>query len=182
MSSQSFRRAVLLLAVAVIVAGIVPALHFYRNVVSHVSTDDAYVDGTVALVSSRVSGTVIDVYVEDNWTVKQGQLLLNLDPRDFQVRVAQAEAQLERARQSVDEMYSGVDAASAGVHLADSQLTQAQIDYDRAKTLKDQGVASLESYDQAQTALKVAVANQALAAHQFEQARAALGQEVGKDH
>lgn len=182
MSSQLFRRTLLVLAVALIVAGIVPALHFYRNFVSHVSTDDAYVDGTVALVSSRVSGTVIDVYVEDNWSVKQGQLLLKLDPRDFQVRVAQAQAQLERARQSVDEMYSGVDAASAGVHLADSQLGQAQIDYDRAKTLKDQGVASLESYDQAQTALKVAVANKALAAHQLEQARAALGQEVGKDH
>jgi membrane fusion protein (multidrug efflux system) len=182
MSSQIFRRALLVLAVIALAAGVMPALRFYRNFVTHVSTDDAYVDGTVALVSSRVSGTVIDLYVQDNWTVKEGQLLLKLDPRDFEVRVAQAEAQLARARQSVDEMYSGVDAATAGVRLAESQLTMAQTDYQRAKALKEQGVASLESYDQAETALRVAVANKALASHQLEQARAALGQEVGKDH
>jgi membrane fusion protein (multidrug efflux system) len=182
MSSQNVRRALVALAIIVVAAGILPGLRFYRRFVTHVSTDDAYVDGTVALVSSRVSGTVIDVYVQDNWTVKEGQLLVKLDPRDFEVRVAQAEAQLERARQSVDEMYSGVDAASAGVKLADSQLGQAQIDYERAKTLKEQGVASLQAYDQADTALKVAVANKALAGHQLAQARAALGQDVGKDH
>ncbi len=159
-----------------------PALRFYRNFETHVSTDDAYVDGTVALVSSRVSGTVTNVYVEDNWTVKEGQLLFSLDPRDFEVRVAQAQAQLERARQTVDEMYSGVQAADSGVRLAESQLGQAKIDFERTKTLKEQGVASLEASDQAETALKVAVANQALATNQRDQARAALGQEVGKDH
>ncbi len=182
MNSQLFRRALVVLVIVLIAVGIMPVLRFYRAFTTHVSTDDAYVDGTVALVSSRVSGTVVDVYVEDNWNVKEGQLLIELDPRDFQVRVAQAQAQLERARQSVDEMYSGVDAANAGVRLADSQLSQAQIDYGRAKTLKEQGVASLETYDQAQTALKVALANKALAAHQLAQARAALGQEIGQDH
>ena len=182
MSSQLFRRALLVLVIVAIAASILPGLRFYRTFVTHVSTDDAYVDGTVALVSSRVSGTVVDLYVQDNWTVKEGQLLLKLDPRDFEVRVAQAEAQLERARQSVDEMYSGVDAATAGVRLADSQLTMAQTDFNRARTLKDQGGASLESYDQAETALKVAVANKALATHQLAQAQAALGHEVGKDH
>jgi len=182
MSSQLFRRALLVLAIVAVAAAIMPGLRFYRTFVTHVSTDDAYVDGTVALVSSRVSGTVVDLYVQDNWTVKEGQLLLKLDPRDFEVRVAQAQAQLERARQSVDEMYSGVDAATAGVRLADSQLTMAQTDFNRQKTLKEQGVASLESYDQAETALKVAIANKALAGNQLDQARAALGQEVGKDH
>jgi membrane fusion protein (multidrug efflux system) len=182
MNSQLFRRALLVLVIVAIAAGIVPAIHFYRNFVTHVSTDDAYVDGTVALVSSRVSGTVSAVYVQDNWQVKEGQLLLQLDPRDFEVRVAQAEAQLERARQTVDEMYSGVEAATAGVRLAESQLNQAKIDFERARALKEQGVASLESYDQAQTALRIALANKALAAHQLEQARAALGHEVGKDH
>ncbi|MGO9449867.1 MAG: efflux RND transporter periplasmic adaptor subunit [Candidatus Binataceae bacterium] len=182
MRSQLFRRALLVLAVIVIAAGIMPALRFYRNFETHVSTDDAYVDGTVALVSSRVSGTVTNVYVEDNWTVKEGQLLFSLDPRDFEVRVAQAQAQLERARQTVDEMYSGVQAADSGVRLAESQLGQAKIDFERTKTLKEQGVASLEASDQAETALKVAVANQALATNQRDQARAALGQEVGKDH
>jgi membrane fusion protein, multidrug efflux system len=183
MRSQIFRRALIVVAVLALAAGVVPALHYYRYFESHVSTDDAYVDGTVALVSARVSGTVTNLYVEDNWTVKEGQLLLTLDPRDFEVRVDQAEAQLERAKQSVDQLYQQVDSAEAGVRLAESQLNQARIDYSRALELKKQGVVSAEYYDQSQTALRVSMANQALARHQLEQAKAALGSEAGNtDH
>jgi membrane fusion protein (multidrug efflux system) len=178
MRSQLFRRALIVVVVLALAAAVVPALHYYRYFESHVSTDDAYVDGTVALVSSRVAGTVTNLYVEDNWTVRDGQLLLTLDPRDFQVRVDQARAQLERAKQNVDQLYQGVDAAGAGVKLAQSQLNQARIDYSRAVELKKQGVVSLEYYDQTQTALRVAMANEALAEHQLAQARAALGPEV----
>ena len=136
MNSQLVRRVVLVVVIIAIAVAAVPAYHYYRYIESHVSTDDAYVDGTVALVSSRVAGTVTNVYVEDNWTVKEGQLLLTLDPRDFEVKVEQAQAQLERARQSVDELYAGVQAARSGVSLVQSQLKQAKIDYERAKSLE----------------------------------------------
>src|SRR5208282_5311084 len=182
MNSQLARR--VLLAVAIIVvaaAAAIPGFHYYRYIESHVSTDDAYVDGTVALVSSRVAGTVTNVYVEDNWTVKEGQLLLTLDPRDFDVRVEQAQAQLERARQSVDQLYALVEAARSGVSLTGSQRKQAQIDFDRAKSLKEQGVVSIQQYDQANTGLRVAIADEALAEHQLTQAEAALGS-PGDDH
>ena len=152
-----------------------PPITTISYIESHVSTDDAYVDGTVALVSSRVAGTVTNVYVEDNWTVKEGQLLLTLDPRDFEVKVAQAEAQLDRARQSVDELYAGVQAARSGVSLVQSQLKQAKIDYERAKSLKEQGVVSAQQYDQANTGMRIAQADEALAEHQLTQAQAALG-------
>ena len=102
-------------------------------------------------------------------------MLLTLDPRDFEVRVDQAQAQLERARQSVDELYAGVAAARSGVSLVASQLKQAQIDFERAKSLKEQGVVSAEQYDQADTGLRIAVADEALAEHQLTQAEAALG-------
>ena len=175
MNSQLVRRVLLAVAIIVAAAAAIPGFHYYRYIESHVSTDDAYVDGTVALVSSRVAGTVTNVYVEDNWTVKEGQLLLTLDSRDFDVRVEQAQAQLERARQSVDELYAVVDAARAGVALTVSELKQAQIDFVRAKSLKEQGVVSIEQYDQANTALRVAMADEALAEHQLTQAQAALG-------
>jgi membrane fusion protein, multidrug efflux system len=176
MTSQLVRRILLVVAIlAVAAAAAVPGFHYYRYLESHVSTDDAYVDGTVALVSSRVAGTVSNVYVEDNWSVKEGQLLLTLDPRDFEVKVEQAQAQLERTRQSVDELYAQVEAARSGVSLITSQLKQAQIDFARAKSLKEQGVVSAEQYDQANTALRVATADRALAEHQLAQAQAALG-------
>jgi membrane fusion protein, multidrug efflux system len=175
MNSQLVRRVLLVVVIIAAAAAAIPGYRYYQYIESHVSTDDAYADGTVALVSSRVAGSVTNVYVEDNWTVKESQLLLTLDPRDFEVRVEQAQAQLERARQSVDELYAGVAAARSGVQLVASQLKQAQIDFARAKSLKEQGVVSAEQYDQANTGLRIAMADEALAEHQLTQAEAALG-------
>ena len=169
------RIVLVVVAVVVVLAAIYPAYHYYLYFQSHVSTDDAYVDGSVSLVSSRISGTVTKLYVMENWGAKAGDLLLTLDPRDYEVRVAQAEAQLARARQSVDELYAQLQAAEAGVNLAGSQLREAQLDYNRAKALREQNVVSTQFYDQATTAMRVAVADQALAEHQLQQARAALG-------
>ena len=167
-----------MVVIIAIAAAVIPAYHYYQYIESHVSTDDAYVDGTVALVSSRVNGTVTNVYVEDNWTVKEGDLLLTLDPRDYDVRIEQAQAQLDRAKQTIDELYSQVGAAKSGVALAGSQLKQARIDFNRAKSLKEQGVVSSAQYDQAETGLKIASADEALSEHQLRQAEAALGSET----
>jgi membrane fusion protein (multidrug efflux system) len=177
MNSQILRRVLLVVVIVAMAAAALPAFHYYEYIESHVTTDDAYADGTVALVSSRVAGTVTNVYVEDNWTVKESDLLLTLDPRDFDVRVEQAQAQLDRAKQSVDELYSQVGAAKSGVSLAASQMKQARIDFERAKSLKNQGVVSSAQYDQADTGLKIAIADEALAEHQLQQAQAALGSE-----
>jgi membrane fusion protein (multidrug efflux system) len=181
MNSSLFRRALLVVVIILIAAAAIPAYNYYQYVETHVTTDDAYVDGTVALVSSRISGTVTGVYVEDNWRVKEGDLLLTLDPRDLQVRVDQAQAQLDRAKQTVDELYQQVQAARAGVSLAGSQANQAKIDFERAKSLKQQGVVSNAQYDQANTGLRIASADEALAQHQLAQAQAALGSE-NADH
>jgi membrane fusion protein (multidrug efflux system) len=165
----------LVVAVVVVLIAIYPAFHYYEYFESHVSTDDAYIDGSVSLVSSRIPGTVAKLYVMENWGVKAGDLLLTLDPRDYQVRMAQAEAQLARAKQSVDELYAQLQAAEAGVSLAGSQLRETQLDFNRAKALREQNVVSTQFYDQATTAMRVALADQALAEHQLQQARAALG-------
>jgi len=171
---------IILLSIVVVVAlaAIYPSYRYYQYFESHVSTDDAYIDGSVSLVSSRIPGTVAKLFVMENWGVKASDLLLTLDPRDYQVRVAQAEAQLARARQSVDELYAQLQAAEAGVNLAGSQLRETQLDYNRAKALREQNVVSTQFYDQATTAMRVAVADQALAEHQLQQARAALGGDI----
>ena len=169
------RKLLLAILIIILIVAIKPAWHYYAYLASHVATDDAYVDGTIALVSSRVPGSVVRLFVEDNWKVEGGQPLLILDPRDYQARVDEAEAQLARAKQSVDQLFAQLDAASAGLKLADSQLHQANIDYQRARKLAHEGVVSREYYDQAETGQRVALADRALAGHQVEQARAALG-------
>ena len=172
------RKILLVVIVIALLIAIVPAYHYYQYFSTHVSTDDAYVDGSIALISSRIPGTVRRLYVMENWHVNAGDPLLELDPRDYQVRYDQAQAQLERARQSVDQNLAQLEAAEAGERLADSQLNQAKIDFDRAKSLRKEGVVSREFYDQANTAMAVATADRSLADHQVQQARAALG---GKD-
>jgi membrane fusion protein, multidrug efflux system len=169
------RKIVLVVIVIALLLSLVPGYHYYKFFMSHVSTDDAYVDGTIALISSRIPGTVKRVYVMENWNVKAGDPLLELDPRDYQVRADMAEAQLARARQSVDQSFAQLQASQAGQKLAQSQLNQAKIDYDRARALRREGVVSREFYDQASTAYSVASADRALAQHQVQQARAALG-------
>jgi membrane fusion protein (multidrug efflux system) len=169
------RKILLVVVVIVLLAATIPGYHYYQYFTSHVSTDDAYVDGSVALISARIPGTVARLYVMENWHVNAGDPLLALDPRDYQVRLDQAQAQLERARQSVDQNFAQLEAAEAGSRLAASQLNQAKIDFDRARELRKEGVVSREFYDQADTAMRVAVADQALADHQVQQARAALG-------
>ena len=178
------RKTLLVVVVIVFLMAIVPAFHYYKYFTSHVSTDDAYVDGSVALISARIPGTVKRLYVMENWHVNSGDPLLELDSRDYQVRLDQAQAQLERARQSVDQSFAQLEAAQAGAGLAGSQLNQAKIDFERARELRKEGVVSREFYDQAETAMRVALADQALAQHQVQQARAALGGEsaAGVDH
>jgi len=64
----------------------------------HETTDDAYTTGNVHNISSRVAGTVIEVTVDDNQFVKKGQVLAQLDPRDFQVQVDKAQADYNHAK------------------------------------------------------------------------------------
>jgi membrane fusion protein (multidrug efflux system) len=175
MSSPLLRR-LLMAAVAIgLLFAAIPGLRYYRYYASHVSTDDAYVDGNIVLVSPRVAGTVTNVYVMDNWTVKTGDLLVTLDPRDFEVRVDEAQAQLERARQTVEQLFSQLSAAAAGVKLAAAQLKQAELDFDRARALRDVGILSRQSYDQAVTALSISKADLTLARQEEQRARAELG-------
>lgn len=60
------------------------------------STDDAYVETTTVQVAPRVSGQITDVYITDNQKVKEGDLVAKIDPADYEVALAQAEAKYER--------------------------------------------------------------------------------------
>jgi membrane fusion protein (multidrug efflux system) len=75
-------------------------------------TDDAYVDGHISNLSSRISGTISSVLVTDNQLVKKGQLLVELDPGDYQVKVDQYKAALEKARHTAKAAQSKITLSS----------------------------------------------------------------------
>lgn len=88
-----------------------------------VSTDDAYVEGTVAPVSAKVSGQVVEVLVRDNEPVKVGQIIVRLDARDYKARVDQAKAALLIA----DKRHRAAEArVGLGREMAQSQMAQAR--------------------------------------------------------
>jgi membrane fusion protein, multidrug efflux system len=85
-----------------ILAGVaIGGYRFWNYLDSYESTDDAQIDGDIYAVTSRIAGTVKAVYVEDNQEVKAGQLLVELDPRDYEVSVEQAKAALNESRSLV---------------------------------------------------------------------------------
>jgi membrane fusion protein (multidrug efflux system) len=88
----------LALIAAAVIAGAIYGHAWWRYLQAHVSTDDAYVAGRIAPVSARVSGHVAKVLVDDNQDVQAGDLLVTLDPRDFDVALAEARAAAEAAR------------------------------------------------------------------------------------
>lgn len=84
--------------IGIVLLLVVGAIFFYWRSTFTEDTDDAQVDGNLYQISSRVSGQVVKVYVDDNQTVQAGQLLAEIDPTDYQVALDQALANLASAQ------------------------------------------------------------------------------------
>ena len=138
---QSRRRGILI-AVAVLIV-LVAAGIWWRSTFSE-DTDDAQVNGHLIQVSSRISGQVIKVYVDENQMVKAGDTIVDLDPRDFQVAVENAEAALASAKANaaatsvnlpIITVNTGSNLSSAAADVSGSQagVSQAEKQLDAAK-------------------------------------------------
>ena len=143
------RGALLVVGFAVIViAGVI-----YWRSTAWESTDDAQIDGFVFPVSSRVSGHVMRVTVEDNQYVEAGTVLVQLDPKDYEVAVAVARSALANNGASAAALLTGVPITSTDTA---SQISTAQADIDGAKA----GFAAAErQLEAAQASLREAEAN-----------------------
>ncbi len=158
------RRIGIVVVSAITVAGII----YYIYSSDYESTDDAFIDGHVIPISARVSGQVLTVRITDNEEVKKGQLLVEIDPRDYEARLALAQATFEAAVQKhqsarinvelvritspadVQLAQAGVDLAKAGIIAAQAQLAaaksrleQAQAQSQAAKAAEDQARAEI---------------------------------------
>ena len=152
-----------------------------------VSTDNAYVGAETAEITSMVSGQVAEVKVSDTQQVKQGDVLAIVDPRDAQIALAQAQAELAKAKRQYTQssanssslssqiMISSDDINSAKAQVAQSQVAQqqAQQEFDRRNRLSASGAISKEEFTKSQSALDNAQAN-------LKVAQAALAQAESK--
>jgi membrane fusion protein, multidrug efflux system len=153
--SHTRRNILIVLIVIVVIAG---GLFLWRYLGSYESTDDAQVDAHLYPVSARVSGYVVKVSVDDNQYVQKGAVLVEIDPKDYEVAVEQAKANLASTEATAQSMNidvpittvntssqlkfaaSGVEDAGAGIANSEKQLAaaQAQLDAAEANNVKAQ--------------------------------------------
>jgi membrane fusion protein (multidrug efflux system) len=116
----------IVLELAVLTMLVVAGVFIWKYVTTHVSTDDAYTTTDVHQISSRVVGTVMEVWVADNQRVRAGSLLVKLDTRDYEVALESAHAGLGQARANVLQAEATLIKAQAGIEQAEAQVTQAR--------------------------------------------------------
>jgi membrane fusion protein, multidrug efflux system len=120
------------------------------------STDNAYVQGDIAVLSPRIEGDVVAIKVADNQRVRSGDPLIVLDPADWRARLAQATASaaeataaIETAQRQVAQQQATIDAAQATIVQAQAEQARATADASRSGSLMASGWASRQSNDQA---------------------------------
>jgi membrane fusion protein (multidrug efflux system) len=122
------------LGALVVLAGI--GVYLWVSNLNRVSTDDAQVDGHIIPISPKIYGKVLEVMVDDNQQVKQGQVLVRIDPEDYQAKLDQAQAAVAVAESQALGANAGVpltrDTTGSSVTAAEAQLSAARADYDQA--------------------------------------------------
>ena len=178
-------------------------LFLYRGYArTHVTTDDAFVEGSIHMIGARVAGTVVEILISDNQQVKAGDLLARLDPEPFQKavdeadasfqseegrltetnaqivaqekRVSAMEASLARTREAEKELMAAVSAKQAQMQARSAALDQSRLDLIRAEKLSKQEVIPQNRYERAKTTFEMASADLTAAEEFKNQAVVAL--------
>jgi membrane fusion protein, multidrug efflux system len=164
-----------LLVFAIVLVG--GGIMVWRYYAARESTDDAQIDGHIDPISARISGTAIRVLHDDNEFVKAGELLVELDPQDYQVAVDRARADLANARASAVAAEVGIPlttttssnqlvAADAAVKAADRAVQSAEARVQEAQANSEKAAQDLKRYEQL-------VQKDEISRQQYDAARAA---------
>ena len=159
---KSSRRTVFMVMGVVLVALIAFGARKWWFARSHVSTDNAQVDGHIVPVLGKVGGYVAEVRVIENQAVKAGDTLVVLDDRDFRARLAQTEADLAALLATVSSR-TRVGQAEAAVAQAQANASKARADLARIEPLAAQNIVSQQQLDAARAAAAAAEAQLAAA-------------------
>jgi membrane fusion protein (multidrug efflux system) len=149
--------AVILILIGLVVL-VIGGIFLWRYLNSFESTDDAQVDGHINQISSRIAGTVVGVYMDDSQHVVKGQVLVDLDPRDYQVALAQSNANLVQAQ-------TGVEIQSPNVPITTtSQATQVASADQSVVSAEAAVVSAQRTYESSEADVRQAEADAANAA------------------
>ena len=169
------RRGFLIGVLIVLLIAATIGLRYWLYARSHESTDDAFIDAHVTPVSPKVSGYIVKVHVQSNQQVKKGDLLVDIDPRDYEARLDQAKAALAAGEARLKEAQTGVELTRAntraGVQQATGTVQQARAGVEASRA---QAAAERTRVTQAGAAVGAAQANLQQAQAQVDAAQAEL--------
>lgn len=149
---QRGKLVITVVGIIVAAAAIIFAVIYYIHSLSYQSTDDAFIQAHIVTISSRVDGHISKVYIDDNQLVKEGDLLAELDPNDYQASAELAEASLAAAQASSEQ-------AAAQVGIAAVEAKRTEKDYSRYRQLLDANASiTQQQVDNADAAAKSAAA------------------------
>lgn len=164
------RRLLIVIGVVVGLAGLTWGVYAWVHAQNHVSTDDAYVESSIAPLAAKVSGHVTQLNVNDNQPVKTGEILLRIDPRDYQAKVDQAKAAVAVANASFLAVRSETqltrETTQAQGDEARAALEAARVAEQTADAAVEESKARLESRRSALAAITAEVAGSRSAAVQ----------------
>ena len=136
------------IGLAVLAALIIAGFLYWLQARHFESTDDAFIDGNISQIASQVAGRVTRIAVEDNQAVKAGQVLIQLDPRDYQVKLdqawaqrTQAAAQLDQARAQLALQQANLEQSAANTRVSEADLGQAQADLARYRAVDPKAIS-----------------------------------------
>jgi membrane fusion protein (multidrug efflux system) len=170
-----------LVVLGLVVAAIAAGLYYYYLVRPYESTDDAFIDAHVTAVAPQAPGRVVRLLVNDNQLVQAGDLLLEIDPSDYDVKLAATRAGLATSRSrldqakaqlSVDEAKAAQETANVTAALADA--SRADADYQRYVSIESRAVARSQ-VDLAQDQARDSEAQVAIAQAKAQAAEAQIG-------
>jgi membrane fusion protein (multidrug efflux system) len=155
--AETRRKGFLLFAAVIIIGGLAYGAWWWISSRFSESTDDAYVAGNIVSVTSRENATVTALYADNTQQVRQGQLLIEMDPSVADVTMRAAEANLARAARAVRGTFASADSYSAQLAQAEVALAQAKSDYQRRQAALA-GAVSGEELGHARDAVQAAEA------------------------
>jgi membrane fusion protein, multidrug efflux system len=165
-SRQAVKRAALALALALGAAGAADFGHYYLTTGRYLeTTDDAYVKADSTIIAPKVSGHIAKVLVGDNQPVKAGQLLAQIDERDFSAALNQARAEVAAAEAAVKNLNAQIELQepliqqqAAEVDAAEANLKFAQEERTRYDALMKSGSGTVQRAQQTDAALRAQLA------------------------
>lgn len=165
-------------AAILLVAAIIAGTIWWLNARHYEWTDDAFIDARQFAISSKVAGYVSDVKVTDNQRVAAGELLVQIDDRDYRASLNQADARVAQAQATVANDDAQISAQQAQVAAAEQQQTEveaalvfAKQENDRAQKLVQTAVGTVQKAEQTKSQLQQAQATASRAKASVEAAK-----------